>query len=206
MRSVVGDVLDRGDGSWVTLREAGLVSLVAPEAFGGEGLGMSEVSVILHEIGRRASDLPAWETIACGLLPLLRSGSAELQAELVPLMLDGSLLLVPALNEPGAALPQRPATTFDGTVVTGVKTAVRHLDEQHLVIVSATASDGSHVSVLVDPQDADATPTSSSRGTAEVTYRFDGARVRGVLDGEVVRDHAIAGLVPVDDPDRADRP
>ena len=53
VRSVIGDVLDRGDGSWRALQEAGLLSLAAPEQHGGEGLGMVEVAVLLHEVGRR---------------------------------------------------------------------------------------------------------------------------------------------------------
>ncbi len=111
VRSVIGDVLDRGDGSWRALQEAGLLSLAAPEKLGGEGLGMVEVAVLLHEVGRRAAELPVWETLACGLLPLVRSGSDDLQADLVPKVLAGELLLAPALDEPGAALPRTAATT-----------------------------------------------------------------------------------------------
>ena len=51
VRSVIGDVLDRGDGSWRALQEAGLLSLAAPKEHGGEGLGLAEVSVLLHEVG-----------------------------------------------------------------------------------------------------------------------------------------------------------
>ena len=197
VRSVIADVLDRGDGSWAALCDAGLVSLVAPEEFGGEGLGMAEVSVVLHEIGRRAADLPAWETVAAGLLPLIRSDATDLQAELIPQVLDGSLLLVPALNEPGAALPAKPSATFDGATVTGVKVGVRDLDQPHMLIVTATDAAGSHVAVVVDPSDAAKQSTRSSRGTAEATFTFSDAPVRGVLDGDVVRDHAIAGLVSI---------
>ncbi len=113
VRSVIGDVLDRGDGSWRTLQEAGLLSLAAPTKLGGEGLGMVEVSVLLHVVGRRAVELPVWETLACGLLPLVRSGSEALQADLVPKVLAGELLLAPALGELGAALPISPATAYD---------------------------------------------------------------------------------------------
>ena len=62
VRSVIGDVLDRGDGSWRALHEAGLLSLAAPKEHGGEGLGLAEISVLLHEVGRRplpdTGDLP----------------------------------------------------------------------------------------------------------------------------------------------------
>ena len=108
VRSVIGDVLDRGDGSWRALQEAGLLALAAPKEHGGEGLGLAEVAVLLHEVGRRAVELPVWETLACGLLPLVRSGSEALQADLVPKVLAGELLLAPALGEPGAALPTNP--------------------------------------------------------------------------------------------------
>ena len=98
------------------LHEAGLLALAAPEELGGEGLGLTEISVLLHEVGRRAAPLPVWETLACGLLPLVRSGSSELQADLVPQVLAGELMFAPALSEPGAALPATPAATHDGDI------------------------------------------------------------------------------------------
>ncbi len=88
------------------------------------------------------SDLPVWETVACGLLPLVRSGSDALQADLVPQVLAGELLLAPALGEPGSALPRDPATTYDGGGVTGTKIGVPVLDGKTLLLVSSTSSDG----------------------------------------------------------------
>ena len=49
--------LDR-DGGWAELAEAGLLGLAVPEAYGGEGLGLPEVGVLLRETGARA-DAPA---------------------------------------------------------------------------------------------------------------------------------------------------
>ena len=192
VRSVIGDVLDRGDGSWRALQESGLLALAAPADHGGEGLGMAEVAVLLHEVGRRAAALPVWETLACGLLPLVRSGSDALQADLVPQVLAGELLLVPALGEPGAALPRTPATTFDGNGVTGTKVGVPVLDGRTLLLVSA----GSTVA-LIDPDGPGVSrvDTWTSRDTTEATYAFTSAPVIGELDAEVVRSHAIAGLV-----------
>ena len=127
VRSVIGDVLDRGDGSWRALQESGLLALAAPEKLGGEGLGLTEISVLLHEVGRRAAELPVWETLACGLLPLVRSGSDDLQADLVPKVLAGELMFAPALGEPGARCRPRPTTTYDGAV-TGTKVGVPVLE------------------------------------------------------------------------------
>ena len=196
VRSVIGDVLDRGDGSWRALHEAGLLSLAAPKEHGGEGLGLAEISVLLHEVGRRAVDLPVWETLACGLLPLVRSGSDDLQADLVPKVLSGDLMLAPALGEPGAALPIKPATTYDGESITGTKVGVPVLDGTALLLVSATATDDSTTVALVDPAGAGVSraDTWTSRGATEATYTFAAAPVLGLLDADVVRSHAVAGL------------
>ena len=191
VRSVIGDVLDRGDGSWRALQESGLLALVAPKELGGEGLGMAEVAVLLHEVGRRAADLPVWETVACGLLPLVRSGSDALQADLVPRVLAGELLLAPALGEPGSALPRDPATTYDGGSVTGTKIGVPVLGGTTLLLVSTTGG-----VVIVDPEGSGVSrvDTPTSRGAAEATYVFESAPALGVLDADVVRSHAVAGL------------
>ena len=64
---MLADVLDR-DGGWAELAEAGLLGLAVPEAYGGEGLGLPEVGVLLRETGARARHLPVWETLCCGAL------------------------------------------------------------------------------------------------------------------------------------------
>ncbi len=197
VRSVIGDVLDRGDGSWRALQDSGLLALAAPEKLGGEGLGLTEISVLLHEVGRRAATLPVWETLACGLLPLVRSGSAALQDELVPQVLAGELSFSPALAERGAALPITPATTYDGSAVTGTKVGVPVLEGKTLLLVPSTGSgNGKVVVALVDADGAGVSKveTISSRGTAEATYTFSAAPAVGTLDADVVRSHAIAGL------------
>ena len=74
VRSVLADVLDR-DGGWAELAEAGLLGLAVPEAYGGEGLGLPEVGVLLRESGARARHLPVWETLCCGVLTLAAHGS-----------------------------------------------------------------------------------------------------------------------------------
>ena len=196
VRSVVADVLDRGDGSWRALQQAGLVALAAPERHGGEGLGMVEIAVLLHEVGRRAAELPVWETLACGLLPLVRSGPDELQADLVPQVLAGELRLAPALSELGAAMPLVPAATFDATGVTGTKVGVSVLEGRTLLLVSAIGDDGAVSALLVDADGPGVSKvdTRTSRGATEATYTFTSAPAVGSLDADVVRSHALAGL------------
>jgi alkylation response protein AidB-like acyl-CoA dehydrogenase len=209
IRSVLTDVLDKGpediEASWAACAEAGLLGLAAPEAHGGEGLGLAEVGVLVRELGSRAGDLPFRETLVCGLLTLARSGTPEQQESFVPQITAGRLLVAPALNEPGNALPLRPSTRLEGDRLTGRKIGVPTFaglsGVPTLLIVSASTADDGRVVVLVDPQSdgVSRTTTPSSRGTeSEATYVFDGTPVLGVLsDGaaDVLREHALAGLL-----------
>lgn len=50
------------DSAWKALAHAGLLT--------GDGLGVLETAVVLYEIGRTATRLPALSTLALGVLPL----------------------------------------------------------------------------------------------------------------------------------------
>ncbi|MEY2996543.1 MAG: hypothetical protein RLZZ39_1368, partial [Actinomycetota bacterium] len=45
---------------WKTLADAGLVGIGLPESVGGGGLGLTEVAIVLEEIGRVAAPVPAF--------------------------------------------------------------------------------------------------------------------------------------------------
>lgn len=207
IRSVVVDVLDKGGASWDACAEGGLLALAAPAEYGGEGLGLGEVGVLLHEVGRRALDLPVWETLVCGLLTLSAASSAEIQAKYIPEIVAGKLLLAPALNEPGNALPTAPATTLRDGKVTGHKIDVTLLEGNVLLLVSTDAG-----IAVVDPKGPGVTatqnyssrtvPKAEARGLGETGYRFDGAPALAVLGPDaasVLREHAIAGLLLLGD-------
>jgi alkylation response protein AidB-like acyl-CoA dehydrogenase len=208
IRSVLIDVVEKGPEdlgkSWAACAEAGLLGLAAPTGHGGEGLGLGEVAVLVRESGRRALDLPFRETLACGLLTLARSGTPEQQEIFVPRIVAGDLLVAPALNEVGTALPEQPTARLHDDRLTGVKVGVPLFEElpdtTTVLMVSASDADGRPVVVLLDPRSDGVTATSSpsSRGVAEATYEFDGAQVLGVLQAgaaQVLREHATAGLL-----------
>jgi len=206
IRSVVSDVLDKGGATWDACAEAGLLSLAAPEAYGGEGLGLPEVGVLLHEVGTRALDLPVWETLACGLLTVAATASPEQAGRLIPEVTSGNLFLAPALNEPGNALPSAPATTLRAGKVSGQKTDVSVLPGSTLLLVSTDAG-----VALVDPAGPGVTATASyasrtipagDAGPARTGYVFDGAPAVEVLGPDanrVLREHAVAGLLLLGD-------
>src|SRR5687768_10457295 len=96
VRSVVTEVLNRAGAAtddWAALASAGLLALAVPEAYGGEGLGLDEVGVLIRETGARAVDLPVWETLCCGALPLAATGTEEQRRAWLPGVATGQTLL-----------------------------------------------------------------------------------------------------------------
>lgn len=109
---VVTSVLER-DISWEALVCGGVTALPVPERLGGDGVGLFEVGALLTEVGRHGAVTPALATLGLGVVPLLELASAEQQDRFLAGVAKGGVLTA-ALNEPGAALPDRPATSFVG--------------------------------------------------------------------------------------------
>jgi alkylation response protein AidB-like acyl-CoA dehydrogenase len=139
VRSVLADVLDR-EGGWAELAEAGLLGLAVPAAYGGEGLGLPEVAVLLRETGARATHLPVWETLCCGALTLAAHGT-DAQQGLLRDVASGDRLLTPAVRE------LAPTTYADGTV-TGRKLAVTYAADASHLLVTARQGDEQVVALV----------------------------------------------------------
>lgn len=203
VRSVVVDVLDKGAddarGSWNAFAEAGLLSLAAPEEFDGSGFGLTELGVLLDEVGTRAVDAPVWGTLVCGLLTVSETGTPAQQQELIPAIVDGSLQIVPALAEIGRGIPVTPGVTLSDGVLTGTKIRVPAAPQGSLLAVPAQTPDGVVVA-LVSPDAAGLTSTStySSTGRDQQALTFAGVAPAHVLpagSGDVLRELAVAGAV-----------
>lgn len=201
VRSVIGEALERStgdlDADWAALGSAGLLALAVPEAQGGEGLGLSEVAVLLRETGARAAYLPVWETLCCGALVLAAAGTDTQRSDLLPGIATGETLLTPAIREVGAGIPARPETTYAAGSVTGRKVGVTFADRAARLLVPAL--DGDRVVVaLVDPHGPGVTLLESGSSGGETTHTvvLDGAP-GDLLAGDaarILREHAIVGL------------
>jgi alkylation response protein AidB-like acyl-CoA dehydrogenase len=196
VRSVLADVLDR-EGGWAELAEAGLLGLAVPESYGGEGLGLPEVAVLLRETGARARHLPVWETLCCGALVLAEAGSDEQKQALLPGVVRGETLLTPAHREVGRPVAATPGTTYADGTVTGRKVGVTYADGAARLLVSALDGDRPVV-VLVDPTDPGVTllESGSSARTTTHTVVLDGARAEllGEVAARLLAERFVAGL------------
>jgi alkylation response protein AidB-like acyl-CoA dehydrogenase len=198
VRGVLEDVLAKGPegrrGTWAACAEAGLLALAVPETHGGEGFGVGEVLLLVHEAAQRAVDLPFRHTLATGLLTLVEAGTPTQRDALLPRVGTGELHLVAATDEPGTALPAEPRTTYVDGAVTGRKVGVPVLAGATRLLVSTDSG-----VALVDPAGpgVSAHPTRGSSDQAEATYRFDAAPAELLTDAAptVLRRSATAALL-----------
>ena len=182
---VVNAVLDR-ENSWAALVSGGVTALGVPERLGGDGVGLPEIAAALTEIGRHGLISPALATLGFGLLPLADLASDAQQDRYLDGVAKGAVL-TGAFNEPGVALPERPATTLRDGRLTGTKVAVPFAAEANWMVVSTDAG-----VVVISPK-ADgvcliATPTSAGSAEFAVEFRDVAVEADAVLaDGSVHR-------------------
>lgn len=192
VRAVVTEVLERAsDGAyatdWASWQAAGLTALPLPEKYGGDGLGLDAVAVLLREAGRRARRVPAWETLCCAALTIGTHGTEEQRKEHLSAIAEGAVL-TPALRDARGT-----TTTWADGSVSGRKVAVTYADTATALLVVA----GDDV-VLVDPSGPGVTlhPASASTDTPTFTVVLDDAPGQALEAGAVgrLRDLAAAGL------------
>ena len=186
---LASQLLDDGKADpWQELARTGLLALSVPVELGGEGLGVMDTAVLLVEIGRRATPVPAFATLMTGVLPVVRWGDGELRRALLPPAAAGELILTAAIREPSDPLPRVPSATVTGGAVSGTKVGVPYCAEAGHVLVPVSFApgegpDGGTGVVIVDPggDGAQVTPTRSAAGLPEYTLRLDRAPVEHVL-------------------------
>ena len=74
---------------WKEMADLGWLGIHLPEEYGGAGAGLSELIVVLEEIGRQAAPGPFLPTVLASAV-VAQCGGPELQAALLPGLADGS--------------------------------------------------------------------------------------------------------------------
>lgn len=84
---------------WREMAELGWVGLCLPEAYGGLGLGMAELSVVLEQAGRQLAPEPWIATVLLGAQALLLGGNEAQKQRFLPAVASGEALLTLAYEE-----------------------------------------------------------------------------------------------------------
>lgn len=176
---VVTSVLDR-DNSWEALVAGGVTALALPERLGGDGVGLPELTTALTEIGRHGTTGPALAVLGATAV-LLDLASEPQQDRYFEGVAKGTIVTL-ALNEPGAALPDKPATTLAGGKLNGTKIAVSYAGQADWLVVT-TDTGVVVVSAKADGVQASKTPTSNHSDEYVVTFSDVTVVDDDVLDG-----------------------
>ncbi len=163
---VVTSVLDR-DNTWNALVAGGVTALGVPERLGGDGVGLAELATALTEIGRHGTTGPALAVLGATAV-LLDLASEPQQDRHLAGVATGSVVTL-ALNEPGAALPDRPAATLANGKLNGTKTGVAYAAQADWMVVTADTG-VVVVSAKADGVQATKTPTSNHSDEYAVTF------------------------------------
>lgn len=139
-----GEWFDRR--TWAELAKANLLGTAIPEAFGGSGLGLIELGLLLEEVGRAVAPVPVLPALVLGALPIAEFGSAEQRRRLLPAIAGGERVLSAALVEPESDDPAAPSTTArrDGAAwrLDGVKICVPAAELAADLVVPARTGNG----------------------------------------------------------------
>ncbi|NNH73462.1 acyl-CoA/acyl-ACP dehydrogenase [Nocardia uniformis] len=195
---------ERDIGLWPKLVDSGLLAVALPEEFGGDGMGLLEVSALLTELATDAVQVPALTTLGFGVLPLIAAGTPDAVGEQVFPAVAAGAIITAALNEPGAPFTVRPETTAvaDGDTVriSGRKVAVPYADTARWILVPTD-----YGIAVVDGDAAGLTRTANptSDGVPEFSLALDKVEIPAerLLPGGLAELHrfAVAGIGSVAD-------
>ncbi|MDO8297285.1 MAG: acyl-CoA dehydrogenase family protein [Caulobacter sp.] len=151
-----------------TLTEAGFLSVLIPEEYGGSGLGLSAATAVLEEIHRSGCNGGACHAQMYTMGTVLKHGSAAQKAEYLPKIASGEIRLQAfGVTEPTAGTDTTRISTFarregDKYIVNGQKIWISRAEHSDLMVLlvrttaredAARPADGMSV-LLVDMREA----------------------------------------------------
>ncbi len=87
---------------WKKMAQQGWMGLIIPEEFGGTGMNLCELVVLLEEFGRALVPGPFISTVVLGAVPIMEAGSKEQKERFLPKIASGEVIMTMALTEPSA--------------------------------------------------------------------------------------------------------
>lgn len=128
----------------------GWFGLILPAEFGGMGGSAIDLAILLEEAGRHFEELAIWlfRTLTYGGYAVMRDGTPEQKAALLPRILRGELSFCFGLTEPhsgsdAAALTTRATPVEGGYRINGQKVFTSGMDiSDYCLLVARTSSSG----------------------------------------------------------------
>ncbi|MBI4516564.1 MAG: acyl-CoA/acyl-ACP dehydrogenase [Deltaproteobacteria bacterium] len=194
VRKMMDEERGYSEEPWQKMAGLGWQGLIIPEEFGGSGLTMVDLIVVLEEMGRVVMPGPFYATVMLGAIPLLLGGSKAQQRKYLPGIADGSLKATLAQVEEsgrwdagGIVLPA--TKTDNGYTLNGTKLFVHDAHNADLLVVPARTAGKGEKGITLFLVDAKAPGVSISvlktmdqtRKLCEVTFNNAGVGKDAVL-------------------------
>jgi alkylation response protein AidB-like acyl-CoA dehydrogenase len=194
IRDLESDETGFDRGTWQKMVEMGWAGAVFPAEYGGAGLTLLELSLIVEALGQGAVPSPLFSTVVEAGMLILEAGSPAQRSHWLPRIADGRTILTAAIVEPGGGLLPgeiRTVVARDGTGyrVSGTKLFVRDAGVAEVILCVGREGDGAAGMTLVAvPADAP--------GVARRRLRAAGGESlwEVTFDGVEVGDDAALGL------------
>jgi alkylation response protein AidB-like acyl-CoA dehydrogenase len=148
---------------WKQVSELGWPALIIPEQYGGIGMTVIDLIVVMEEMGRALFPSPFLFNLM-GTFALLEAGSEEQKQKYLPLIASGECLTTLAFAEPGDIIDIRGVNSEarksgDGFALNGEKLFVDYAHAANLMIVPCRTAPGKNPGegitlFLVDPKEA----------------------------------------------------
>jgi acyl-CoA dehydrogenase len=122
---------------WKAISEAGFLGIVIPEEYGGVGLGVTELMLVIQELCENGCGMAGnWYiclTEVFGAMPIVKYGTKEQKEKYLPKIASGELEFCMALTEPNAGTNTFRTETFakkegDGYRINGSKIFISGAD------------------------------------------------------------------------------
>jgi alkylation response protein AidB-like acyl-CoA dehydrogenase len=147
VRALWDDQRGYSESTWQQLSEMGLHGLTVPETYGGQGLGMVDLALVLDEMGRAAYPSPYFATTVLAAGAIQASGSEDAMSRHLPDIAAGRTratfaLLETSLSWQASAVQLRAERSGDGYTLSGTKRFVPWAHVADLIVVVARSSGG----------------------------------------------------------------
>src|SRR2546422_40955 len=138
---------------WVkTFAQAGWLGMIIPEEYGGSGLGVTEATIMLHEVCASGAGTSGASPIHFYLfppMPVIKHGSEALKRKYLPRIATGEIVMSFGVTEPNA-----------GTDTSRIQTRAERKDDRYVVngrkVWNTNARQATHILLLArtSPRDA----------------------------------------------------
>jgi alkylation response protein AidB-like acyl-CoA dehydrogenase len=133
---------------WKKMAQQGWMGLIIDEKYGGTGMNLCELVVLLEEFGRALVPGPFIPTVVLSGVPIAEAGADAQKAEFLPKIASGEIIMTMALTEPSAKWDADGVTLEakkdgDSYVLNGTKLFVQdaHVTD-YMIVVARTGGKG----------------------------------------------------------------